>query len=1248
MISEALLQDDKDFLDKVITGMQNALAEYKNVQEDIDNAGGFQKASPGALAVLQEKIGKLDTAFTTQLPYFADVANPSKTADYNARHAMIGLPSYCILASLHLMFYRDIILHGPTWDPTKYDSQAIGLYKNQLRRNIQLYTNTVKQVFHNTLSNYGYTPGGPFPSDPDKLQKVLNLIAGMNTICLDVARLFPTFDPDVYPPTQNTIDFELTRQMLVPISVNHTADDAHPGPYANISKQPIDFSNWKAYKNGAVNVLSNEEIIKMEREGERTQLSLEPTKITTTYRNGQTLTYGYPATDAKIKDNKKISPLPPSSIFHDSVTFSYDDPGVAITDDGLSLIPQSQYNNSGMTAPRLHTIVDLYPNAFANGPTNDNYYNGWIVNNPFNAGIGVSKPITPSTNIIGDTDDSGLLIKGFPAEKALDPLGGTVLNGTLVFESVTGANCIKLSPHGFVRLDIQNLVDYKYTIRLRYALLPNASSDGNISFQLVGLSYDTIKLPQTQPGGLNFVMGENGNYVVQTVKEYVRFPDGTHRIQVDNLGTEDIFLDRIEFVPIDLPIPDGATILPAKTISCPDVQVWGSSGGPIALEAHLRPLSSGKQYYFFLNNEYADGQSVESGNGFIGEFDEIVVSANCSSSEKWNFPGGYIMIQDAPMDHPIPDGATILPAKIMSCPDEVWGSSGGPIALEAHLRPLSSGKQYFFFLNNGYADGQSVDNGNGFIGKFDEIVVSANCIYGSSEKWAFPGGYIMIQDAPIDHPIPDGATILPAEEFSCSGDRDMVNIWEIPNGQTALEAHLQPLSSGEKYYFFLNNGYADGQSVDNGNGFIGKFDAISAGANCSSGKWNFPGGYIMIQDAPIDHPIPDGATILPAEEFSCSGDRDMVNIWEIPNGQTALEAHLQPLSSGEKYYFFLNNGYADGQSVDNGNGFIGKFDAISAGANCSSGKWNFPGGYILSNQQSFASQADLENITTQVNNLFASSSQIELAATVTDYRIDQVVMKVSALSDKVFGIEKKVLRKLVNKAKKLSKVRNLLVGGNFETLDEWLLGRNVKRISGNDLFQGNHLFLPSSTKSPSYAYQKVDESKLKPNTRYMVTGFIGQSKGLNIVVSRYGKEIDKILNVPYGDALPISSDTDPNCCKPSPCQCPSCDGSKPDSHFFSYSIDVGTLHPVLNPGIEFGLRIPNGLATVSNMEIREDRPLTAQEIKKVQRKEGKWKKAFDQERAEISAILQPIINKINTFYKNGDWNGSILPHVTYQ
>ncbi|PEL96951.1 hypothetical protein CN602_25245, partial [Bacillus cereus] len=68
---------------------------------------------------------------------------------------------------------------------------------------------------------------------------------------------------------------------------------------------------------------------------------------------------------------------------------------------------------------------------------------------------------------------------------------------------------------------------------------------------------------------------------------------------------------------------------------------------------------------------------------------------------------------------------------------------------------------------------------------------------------------------------------------------------------------------------------------------------------------------------------------------------------------------------------------------------------------------------------------------------------------------------------------------------------------------------------GAQPFTGQQLVLPPSTGSPFYAYQKIDESKLKAYTRYAVSMFVAQTDSLDIMVSRYGDEVNRTVNVPY-------------------------------------------------------------------------------------------------------------------------------------
>ncbi|MBG9493869.1 pesticidal protein, partial [Bacillus thuringiensis] len=193
--------------------------------------------------------------------------------------------------------------------------------------------------------------------------------------------------------------------------------------------------------------------------------------------------------------------------------------------------------------------------------------------------------------------------------------------------------------------------------------------------------------------------------------------------------------------------------------------------------------------------------------------------------------------------------------------------------------------------------------------------------------------------------------------------------------------------------------------------------------------------------------------------------------------------------------------------------------------------------------------------------------------------------------------------------------------------------------------KSDHVLLPPPGLSPSYIFQKVEESKLKANTRYTVSGFIAHATDLEIVVSRYGQEIKKVVQVPYGEAFPLTS-SGPVCCIPHSTS----NGTLGNPHFFSYSIDVGALDVDTNPGIEFGLRIvnPTGMARVSNLEIREDRPLAANEIRQVQRVARNWRTEYEKERAEVTSLIQPVINRINGLYENENWNGSIRSDISYQ
>ncbi|SFX41360.1 Calcineurin-like phosphoesterase [Thermoactinomyces sp. DSM 45891] len=382
---------------------------------------------------------------------------------------------------------------------------------------------------------------------------------------------------------------------------------------------------------------------------------------------------------------------------------------------------------------------------------------------------------------------------------------------------------------------------------------------------------------------------------------------------------------------------------------------------------------------------------------------------------------------------------------------------------------------------------------------------------------------------------------------------------------------------------------------------------------------------------------------IPAQEFPCSYDEENASekvIWGSPVGPVATEFDVNDFVN--QYTFYLN-----GQPVNvkhDLSSYTGQFDTITLKLLCpyDDDTLYFNGGTVilkLNSSTSIETPEDVERITQQVHAIF-SSSYTKLTPATSSYQIHQLLMKINAISADLFGKEKAQLRKFIRRAIRLARERNLLVGGDFENTDKWLLGELAAVADNLDDFSGYYLSLSGATEtkdsSSSYAYQKIEESKLKPNTKYRFSCFIRSCQYLELSIYRYGQEVKKILTVP---STKSGSHSDPSC-------------DKPDLHFFRETIDVGSLYPDTNPGIEVSLRIlspaPDGFATLSNLEIVEERPLNEKEIQKIQRKEPKWKIEVEKERIKINTLLQPIITKINAFFVGANWDGEILPPFTYQ
>ncbi|MHB0801686.1 hypothetical protein PVK73_19025 [Bacillus thuringiensis] len=529
-----------------------------------------------------------------------------------------------------------------------------------------------------------------------------------------------------------------------------------------------------------------------------------------------------------------------------------------------------------------------------------------------------------------------------------------------------------------------------------------------------------------------------------------------------------------------------------------------------------------------------------------------------------------------------------------------------------------------------------------YTGYFDEISIDCSGVF-------MFNGATNITYGPS--PGPQEVATQSLENFTLYCDNNAFPIWSVDDGLYATRAQFNLPITLEILM------QLDGNTVGSPNAtgeFTGKFNAVLI--RCSGGtNRTFNGGTI---NPPPSQPLQQVPTQQVSSQDIPCGNGDVV-VWSAPVNQYASSVQFNTSTVDiHVWYKDQNLGSPNASGY-----FSGMFDKITAQCEGFLESKDFNGAIINPNNPSpspdcnpdpecdpfidgnccnvFSTPKDLAQITQQVNGLFSSSAQTDLNLDVSSYHLDQVLQKVNALSSNVFGKERTLLRKGVNKAKKLLRARNLLVNGDFDMLDGWVLGEEAT-IGDNFLFKKTRsLFFSPSEKADAYAYQKIDESKLKPYTRYTVSGFVNNGRLLTLSIYRAGNEITKTLNTPLVHPIVVSSD--------STIPYLNTDNNQVNSNFFSYSIDVGELHPESNPGIELSLSTPrHGFAEISNVAIMEERPLTEKERKKIEKKEKKQMQVISKERAAVNEVLQPMMSRIQSLFINRNINGMISPFVTYQ
>lgn len=307
-----------------------------------------------------------------------------------------------------------------------------------------------------------------------------------------------------------------------------------------------------------------------------------------------------------------------------------------------------------------------------------------------------------------------------------------------------------------------------------------------------------------------------------------------------------------------------------------------------------------------------------------------------------------------------------------------------------------------------------------------------------------------------------------------------------------------------------------------------------------------------------------------------------------------------------------------------------------------------------------------------VQSLFSSPTTLQI--NVTDYQVDQAAQLVACISDPIYTKEKRCLLEQVKLAKRLSRTRNLLNHGDFESSqwsgeNGWKTSDYVFVRSDNPIFTGRYLYVPSAyqtqlsdTVFPTYAYQKIEESKLKPYTRYSVRAFIGSGTDLEVFATRYDTEVHKRVHVPddiiptnpctgeylveQGSNLAVTNQvlpdhmSDHSCGNGSHRMIPQKNVVCADPHEWQCHIDTGELDMIQNLGIWVGFKIgtTDGMANVDHVEVVEVGPLTGDALTRVKKREQRWQKKQAEKQIQIERAVQAASEAIQALFTDSNQN----------
>ncbi|HDR8452355.1 TPA: hypothetical protein QC311_004676 [Bacillus cereus] len=525
---------------------------------------------------VQEAFGNARGTFDTYLPHFKNPALNTPDNQFSKDFIAVTVPMFTMAATLELMMFQSYIQFMEKWNGL--DTGNLEQTQATLQEKIRGYSNDILTAYHTYLPTLD-------PNNKASINTYNRYVRNMRLNVFDIVAMWPTLDTTHYS-TSMTLD--QTRLVFSDIAgpwesesndVNAALIDLlNPPTLDGATGHPniaIDVSKLH-YQNLELQTVQLHEVKSLaQSQGDWWHCFSDGIRLNVQNANGEKRDLvWYPANQADEYHPccpeefiRYTSPLSKPLIVNATTVYStynkYDYTQINIESDNSKGITAGciEYattpkpissNNEALAGQKINLFYPVYSYDSPGGYASRYYRYGYMSSHvPFD--------LVPQ-NIIGNPDTDEIIVgRGFPAEK------GTIDNiGSLqtVPEPINGANAVKLNFQQILAIPIISVTNGYYSIRIRYASSSDITGYFHVQTPAGDSNRGSITFPNTQnTSDKMYVTGENGNYTLLTVAQAIKFSSGKSTIYIQNNSNADLFLDRIEVVPItasQLPAPSSA------------------------------------------------------------------------------------------------------------------------------------------------------------------------------------------------------------------------------------------------------------------------------------------------------------------------------------------------------------------------------------------------------------------------------------------------------------------------------------------------------------------------------------------------------------------------------------------------------------------------------------------------------------------------------------------------------------------